>query len=585
MDNKHNMVNVAILMIVTGIIVYYLYIRPEAFECDPNAPNCQTCCRNLSSSTQPTNCQFGPGNQNDPKVHYAGREDTVRCASPTTKFSIDITPNANQMTLITKDAITNNERTAESLWVTNSSSSPTKGLINASFMIVPPYTGRATQLYCKRANASAAWYYCTDPTYTNIMLSTDKQVCSKPVQRIYLFINTEYKKDTNGSVMKNTNNLPIMNARRLYDSTGNILTTISNNFVATTTAIISAVTAVAAAENRGFKNIIEGFDCDSNPSEPGCTTSTTPNSTNPTSTPAYTCPPPTEPIPKSIISRYFGIGFNVYQPITAGSTANKAYLIEHIPTTFNGTTGGMYAVSSAGLLTIMLRNDSDTSQHWSFTATKDASSTLPNQTYIVIQPLNFPSVALQYESGNLALRPYTSPGFEGQRWITSQNIVTRGVPVLNYSPASMFSPEFDPYSTTSAITGNGLNQQNNQQVSDVINAVKSGIQQYLTQASSTQQSGQVSASSLGNKDTPLNIKLNLGSGSVSGFANVSGSTTDNDILSILNKYEANASTNNGTNSYYSNNDLQNQMDSYNGCKLLNINDYTSNRVSSCNCKL
>jgi hypothetical protein len=199
-----------------------------------------------------------------------------------------------------------------------------------------------------------------------------------------------------------------------------------------------------------------------------------------------------------------------------------------------------------------------------------------------------PQLALQYENGNLALRPFNEPGFESQKWILSNNKITRGVPVLNYSPASMFTPEFDPYSTSTVINNNTISQQNNQQVNDVINLVKTNIQQYLATIGATQNQNvpPVSQSSLGNKDMPLNINVNLGSSSSnsrSAFDNISGSTTGSDILSLLNKYEN--TQNRDDNIVYTSTDLQTALQNIQGCKNINIGDYTSNRVSSCNCKL
>ena len=36
---------------------------------------------------------------------------------------------------------------------------------------------------------------------------------------------------------------------------------------------------------------------------------------------------------------------------------------------------------------------------------------------------------------------------------------------------------------------------------------------------------------------------------------------------------------------YKKTDLENELNKHQGCKLININDYISNRVGSCNCKL
>jgi hypothetical protein len=309
--------------------------------------------------------------------------------------------------------------------------------------------------------------------------------------------------------------------------------------------------------------------------------------TDPMTTPAYTCPPPAPIIPASIISRYFGVGFNI-DLITNTNNSVSNYIIEHIPINSSGTLGGVYSISSDGLLTIKLRNDQDPTQWWNINPVVDTTTT---NLYYSVQPTSNPTFALQYENGNLAIRPYYAPGFEGQKWLQSSNKITRGIPVLNYSPGSLFTAEFDPYSTTNSITQNNLTSQNNQQVTDVVTAVKTGIQQYLAQMNNSQPTGHISASSLGNKEMPLNVNLNLsGSPNIiagtgkSGFANITGSTTNEDVLSLLDKYDSSKSSSN--NMRYSSNDLISQISTNNqGCKSFNINDYTSNRVSSCNCKL
>ena len=370
----------------------------------------------------------------------------------------------------------------------------------------------------------------------------------------------------------------------------------------------------------------EPFDCITNPTDPACKTTTTtkPASTNPASTnPASTIPNnicnsySSSFVPASIVSRYFGVGFNIYPVKGSNSSSNQAqmYLIEHIPITIDGIAGGVYSLSSDGLLTIKIKNDSDSSQWWSITDLKDIED---SSNYQIVKPYSNDTMALQYSNGSLSLRPYMMPGFESQRWITSLNIITRGIPVINVSPASMFTTEFDPYSTSNSISTN-LADSNNQQVNAVINAVKNGIQQYLLQVNPN---NQVTSSSLGNKKTPLSINLNLGgsssgagagsgstdvaasgSGSTDGaasggsgsgtnptqgisfFDNVTGSISQNDMLSILDKYDS-KSNNNNSSTIYTTNSLENQLNqTSNGCKLFNINDYTSNRVSTCNCKL
>jgi len=330
-------------------------------------------------------------------------------------------------------------------------------------------------------------------------------------------------------------------------------------------------------------------------------TTTVANSTLPqtTTTIPSGCPTLPPPIPVAVLSRYFGVGFNIYpangtssasiNAAIGSSNSNTMFLIEHIPVVYNGSVGSMYAVSN-GQLTIKLRNDLDPEQWWVFNKASDSSST-----YYYITPYNMvnatPQLALQYENGNLSIRPQNT-SFESQKWIFSNTPVTRGIPVLNYGPASLFTPEFNPFTSNNISSTASVSQSNNQQVSDVINFIKTNIQQYLATVGATP-SGTVpavSASSLGNKDMPLNINVNLGSGTSTGtssksaFDNITGSTTSADILSLLNKYET-SQTIPASNQLFSGTDLTTALQTNQSCTSLNIGDYTSNRVSTCNCKL
>jgi zona occludens toxin (predicted ATPase) len=142
---------------------------------------------------------------------------------------------------------------------------------------------------------------------------------------------------------------------------------------------------------------------------------TNPSTTIPITTPAYTCAPPVPPVPVAIISRFFGVGFNV--DLVSSSVTVPNYLIEYIPTTSTGTSGGVFSISSDGLLTIKLRNEQDPTQWWNITQVVDSTSTTP---YYTVQPNSDPTLGLQYENGNLAIRTYNTPLAEGQKWILSQ---------------------------------------------------------------------------------------------------------------------------------------------------------------------
>ena len=278
---------------------------------------------------------------------------------------------------------------------------------------------------------------------------------------------------------------------------------------------------------------------------------------------------------KSIMSRYFGVGFNIEY------VENKdAYLVNHIPITSIGTLGGNYAVSNDNMLTIRLKNSIDYTQLWKIIEKTDNISK-----YYIVQPFEKDNFALQYENGNLALRPYNSNNnFENQKWILNNTNITRGIPVLNYSPGSLFTAEFDPYSTPNTYSNN-ITEQNSQQINDVISNIKTGVQQYLSQLDNKYQTEQVSSSSLGQQETPLNINLNLTSKNKDSFTNINDDNLSNEMTDIMDRYGASKTQGSKYTELYKKTDLENELNKYQDCKLLNINDYTNNRVGSCNCKL
>ena len=323
------------------------------------------------------------------------------------------------------------------------------------------------------------------------------------------------------------------------------------------------------------------------PSVPSSTAQPVPSVETPEATSAPSllplCRTPPDPTSnKSIMSRYFGIGFNIEY---IKQQDNDYYLIKHIPTISTGTLGGCYAITADNLLTIKLKNEIDDFQLWSITENIDSKSE-----YYTIQPKTISSYALQYENGNLSLRPFNSSNvFEAQKWVFSSTEITGRIPVLNYSPGSLFTSEFDPYASLDD-SPNYLSDTNSQQVNEVINAVKSGIRQYLGKLDITNQRDQVSSSSLGQRDSPLNINLNLSSKAkqISDFKNVDPNgknLSDSEFESIMDKYGVSSSNDSRYTPLYKTNDLENEINKIKGCKQINLNDYTSNRVGKCNCKL
>jgi hypothetical protein len=266
----------------------------------------------------------------------------------------------------------------------------------------------------------------------------------------------------------------------------------------------------------------------------------------------------------SIVSKLTGVGFNLIK--TSSTTTPQNYLIEHIPITPTGTLGGVYAIYD-GMLTIKVRNENDFTQLWNLNPV-----TVSGESYFLVNPVNDKTKALMYANGNLYLRPIlNNSSNQSLHWITSSDVVKRGVAVLNSAPASMFSTEFAPNANADYSTAN------KQQVEDVLNAVKLGVQEYLTQISKSQPYGQLTSSSLGTKSSPLSIKLNLGGTST--FKNIDRFADEgSDIIALLDRYD-------GNKMFYDKTDVENAISSSGGCKIVDLSDYTSNRIGECNCKV
>ena len=416
--------------------------------------------------------------------------------------------------------------------------------------------------------------------------STDLEDCAT---------NCDNSSSCNGFVVDKTSGMC-----NLKDNMNNILMAVTNNSqnsyedVYTKNSVVATSTTVAGATTSTVAGATSSTVAGATSSTvAGATTSTVAGATSSTQ-PSITCPPViNNNIPLSIISKIYGIGFNIY-PISTNT--NDTYLIEHIPVTYNNTLGSMYAISADGLLTIQLRNEKEQKQWW--TISKLNVSSIQPDIYI-IKPFtdsnnyNYKR-ALHYEAGKLSLLPYTEPGYPGHQWLFSNKIVTRGIPVLNYNPASMFTTEFDPYSTSSSINSTSIDTQNSNQVTEVMEILKKNIQAYLSQSGTSTGSGtdsikQMSTSSLGSKATPISINVNFDNNDtqqVSKFDNITGSITNNDVLRLLDKYDNIISPNIQNSLLYTSTDLQTALQSNKSCTPLNLNDYTSKRVSSCNgCKL
>lgn len=303
------------------------------------------------------------------------------------------------------------------------------------------------------------------------------------------------------------------------------------------------------------------------------------------------CPcAPGAPQFNSIISKFSGIGINVTPVTQQGSSTQQLYLINTIPINSNAVLGSVYAVDNTNKLTTVIQNMNDVNQYWTITSTTDASGTDINLVEPYIQKIAGVTFALQYENGNLSIRPFNNT-FESQHWLTSTTTFNLGIPVVVVNPASIYTPEFAQVGNFTPGSGvsTSLDSQNNQQVNNVINLIQAGVQQYMSQLNQqTNGSNQISSSSLGNGENPLNINVAVNGGvkSISPFADVSNSGSTPDVLTLLNQYEQSQSPSDYDNyRLYKKSDLEAALQKASPMSAPDVRDYVSKTISTCNCKM
>ena len=301
-------------------------------------------------------------------------------------------------------------------------------------------------------------------------------------------------------------------------------------------------------------------------------------------------PPPTY---NSIVSKYSGVGLNI-NPVTPeiGNINNQEqlYQIKSIPLTKNDVLGGVYAVTDDNSLTIVIQNKNDINQLWTLNQITDTQN---NTVYIVkpyLQKISGVDYALQYENGTLSFRPFDSL-YQSQHWLPSTSTFNKGIPILFFNPLSIYTPEFNPNGSVSG-TVNNLDNQNNKQVTDVLNLVKQGVQQYMSQLNTaTQNTGTISSSSIGNSSNPLNVNLTISkNNSTSSFTDVNNDGTPSptsSVIDLLNKYEsATSPDNNDDFTLYKLTDLESSIKNKTSrYSSINPNDWVYKSIGTCNCQL
>uniref|UniRef100_A0A6C0HN61 Uncharacterized protein n=1 Tax=viral metagenome TaxID=1070528 RepID=A0A6C0HN61_9ZZZZ len=302
-----------------------------------------------------------------------------------------------------------------------------------------------------------------------------------------------------------------------------------------------------------------------------------------------------QPLFNSIISKFSGIGINVTQVTQQTGSDQQLYLINTIPINANSVAGSVYAIDNNNRLTTVVKNMNDSNQYWTITPYGTANN-LINIVEPYIQKVSGVRFALQYEHGNLSIRPFEA-NFKAQYWLTSLTVFNVGVPVVVVNPASIYTPEFAQVGNFTPGSGisTTLDAQNNQQVNNVINLIQAGVQQYMTQLNEqTNGTGTTSSSSLGNSGNPLNISVNLnndkGKDSVSAFTNISnttGTASSNvlDVIGLLNAYENAQNPIADDYTLYRESDLKKALHHASSMHTPDVRDYVSKTISTCNCKL
>ena len=211
------------------------------------------------------------------------------------------------------------------------------------------------------------------------------------------------------------------------------------------------------------------------------------------------------------------------------------------------------------------------------TETTDSSSVSNKYYFVSAIDSNY---VLQYENGYISIRP--KDNYDHQFWILSESVYDKGLAknidndYVNIPPASR--------NLLSSSGSSGINTDlysaNQQKLNNVLQAIASSLQQ-LNNAKSSQ-----SVTPFGySMDNPIKINLTMAGSGISAsnteaFTNLNKNNMNNDVLSLLDKYES--SDSNNTNNI---NALSELIAKNGGCQAIDMSKYINKRVGQCNCNL
>jgi hypothetical protein len=302
---------------------------------------------------------------------------------------------------------------------------------------------------------------------------------------------------------------------------------------------------------------------------------------------------------KTIISVPTGVSYPIEYSTTDSNATDTYYSVKY----YNQKTG-TYAYLMVGpateeggspILTVGANNiNDDGSQLWKIVklpsntptvggttttpaagvTTTTTTTTTPNRNtdkyYLVSK--NYPAYALQYENGYLNIR--AKGEYDHQYWILDTAEYDKGIESIaneyvNAPPAAR--------NVSNARAGSGtndINSVNQQKLENVLQLITSSLQQLNTANSNN------SASAFGySTENPIKINLTMGGG-VSASNTEAFTDVNNDVTSLLDKYE-----NSNSNNSNSIDALTELIANNGGCQALDMSKYTSKRVGQCNCNL
>ena len=289
-----------------------------------------------------------------------------------------------------------------------------------------------------------------------------------------------------------------------------------------------------------------------------------------------------DPLPRCV---YGGTGADRFKHIISkdsGATYNiefispQAFLIYQKPYR-TGEGDNVLSVSNNNLYT-SVRDEYANNQKWIMVSLSgNDKQIVPYNEARSVDGNNIYNV-LQYDAGYLTLRPKSD--FNSQKWIYNNS----GPADIGIKSCALKNDNIQNNSVGLSLEHQTLHKSYQDQMGAILGYIQSNLAHFNNAVSGKTGGGQAIGSVFGGKQ-PIKLTVNVEGASRPTISNSErfNNARTNNVEELLDLYERQEQGLVDSNTGQTN--LQRNMNTVQGCKRINLNDYVSNRVGECNCNL